>query len=168
MKTIFYFIGALCLVSLAGVTLAAEKGPDAQDRVIAYSFRVLAKGFVAATDLEKLKKGMIARIEKMDDAYFNARYLDIYEHVYEQPAFTKAYGLHAGLTKSEAIAQISTFDKPKAYSLIDAVPDIVITNEFKRYVWKKSETMPKGSSPDSFVQLMTRMINDFKHKYLSP
>jgi hypothetical protein len=146
--------------------LAAENDEGTQDKVIAYTFRLLAKGFVAAVDLGKLKTGASTRISKMDDAYFRARYLDIYEHVYEQPLFTKTYGLDQDLTKAEAIAEIQGFDKPQLYALIDAVPDVVITNEFKRYLWKKKEELPKGDNPNNFIKTMSRMIDDFKRKYL--
>jgi len=151
----------------AHAAAAGSENQSTQDKVIASAFRIVAKAFVAAVDLDKLKDGMTARIDKTGDLYFHARYMDIYEHIYEQPFFTQTWGLRQDLTKEEAMAIIRSFDKPKLYALIDAIPDIVITNEFKRYLWKRKEALPTGSDPENFSQAIGRMIDDFKRKYLS-
>jgi hypothetical protein len=162
--------GLYFLIFLPTVCPAAQASPehsdDTRDTLIAVVFRIVAKGFVAAVDLDKLKQGMAARISKTDEAYFHARYMDVYEHVREQPLFTRAYGLQSDLTRAQAIAELQSYDKPKLYAFIDAVPDVVITNEFKRYLWKKKEQVPSGNSVDNFFKAAAGMIDDFKRKYL--
>jgi formate dehydrogenase maturation protein FdhE len=143
-----------------------QEKEDNQTRLIALVFRISAKGLVSVSDMEKLKKTAIERIDKMDKSAFHARYMDFYEHVYDYPFFTVKYRLYKELSKDEAIEKIKKLDKQQAYLIIDSLPDIVISNEFKRRFFKKQEQIPNGNDMTKFFDSMGKWINEIKKKYL--
>jgi len=143
-----------------------QEKEDNQTRLIALVFRIFAKGLVSVSDMEKLKKTAIERIDKMDKSAFHSWYMDFYEHVYDYPFFTVKYGLYKELSKDEAIEKIKKLDKQQAYLIIDSLPDIVISNEFKRRFFKKQEQIPKGNDITKFFDSMGKWIDEIKKKYL--
>jgi hypothetical protein len=123
----------------------------------------LAKGFIAVVDVEKLKQNSVARINKMDEERFYARYMDFYEHLYDQPLFSETYGLREDLSREEAVEKIKTLDKPRMYAIIDSLPDVVINNEFKRYLFKNKKQAPQGTDPNSFWNSIGAWIDTIKY-----
>lgn len=143
----------------------AEKD-KAEYQIIGFAFRVLAKGFVSMADMEKLKINAINKINKMDEASFHARYMDFYEHIQDDQFFTGKFRLHKDMNKPEAIEKIKSLDKAKLSKIIDSVPDIVVANEFKRYLFKNNQEPPKSNDVKNIFDSFRRMMDEIKQKYL--
>lgn len=160
----------LCSVSLTPGALAnngaEEDNEDVQTKMIALTFRVLAKAFISVSDTEALKEGAITRISKMGEERFRTRYADFYEHIYDRPVFTNKFGLYKDLTKEEAVVRIKALDKQRLYTFVDSLPDIVISNEFKRYLFKSNKEMPPGKDEDGLWDAVGRWIEAIKQKYV--
>lgn len=137
-----------------------------QERLIGFIFKVLAKGLVAAADLEVLKTKNTDKINKMSEEDFHVRYRDFYEHFSSNRVFTDKYGFHDNMTKAEAIEFIRIMDKDKICVIIDALPDVFIANEFKRHLFKNKQAVPASDNKNVFGDRMNEMIAEVKDKYL--
>lgn len=112
-----------------------EKKLSPTDKVIASTFKVLAKGFVFSVDLNKLKQENIARISAMKDEKYKQKYLKAFTLMEElPPGVLEQYGLNINTTKEAAIKAVRRLNKEKIYILIDNVPDVVIAREFRKYL----------------------------------
>ena len=149
-----------------GLPKAESSNESAQVKVIGYMFRALAKGLVATSDINSLKTSNIAKINKMSQENFHARYMDVYEHIYDCRFFTENYGLHEDMTKAEAIEKIRSLDKDKLYAIVDAVPDTLIASEFNRFMFKNKQEPPDPSDKKSFLDSLNKMVEYLKKKYL--
>jgi hypothetical protein len=139
---------------------------SAQVKIIGYTFRLLAKGIVAASDINSLKAKNMEKLNKMSRESFHARYLDIYEHLYEVPFFTKNYGLNKDTTKEEVMEKIKGLDKDKLYAAVDALPDTLIANEFNRFMFKNKQAVPNSADKKGFLDSLNQMLDYLKKKYL--
>jgi hypothetical protein len=155
---------ALLFMPLVG--FCNDSAQDGKVKFVAFVFRVCAKGLVSVSDMEKLKYNAINKIDKMDKPGFHAWYMDFYEHVDTFPFFSEQYGLKENLSKDEAIEKIKKLDKQQLYLIIDSLPDIVISNEFKRRFFKKHEQEPNGNDTAKFFDSMGKWISEIKKKYL--
>ena len=143
-----------------------ERYYSAQTKIVAVSFKVLAKGFISTTDLERLKGNIINKILSMSDESFHARYMDIYEHVYDSSFFVNKYGLYEGLTRQEAISKVKSMDKAKLIAAIDALPDDLIYDEFHRFLFKNRQEAPDANNSKRLFDSLNKMIEYLKKKYL--
>ncbi len=139
---------------------------NAEIKFIGFVFRILAKGLITAADIGQLKINSIDKINKMDEGSFHARYLDIYEHLHDCHFFTSNYGLRENMTREEAIEKIRLLDRQKMYAIVDALPDTVIANEFKRYLYKNKMETPKADEIEKFFEVIKKMLGEIKRKYL--
>lgn len=126
--------------------LFAAQKINAVDKIVGSTFKTLAKAFVAASDINALKKNNIAKINKMTEEKFRKRYDKVYAVLKGFPDKLKAdYGINQAMTKEQAIKSIELLDKDKAYTAIDFIPDEIIAAEFKRYLVVKGGQIQKSS-----------------------
>ncbi len=120
---------------------AAEK-ISAEDKIIAATFKTLAKGFVLVMDFKKLKEGNIKKIYQMEGEKFQKRYAKAYDVMKDLPAQLKDnYKITENMTKEQVIENIRSLDKGKAYEIIDAIPDTIIASRFKQYLSEKKQEL---------------------------
>ena len=152
---------------VAGVSRANNSEDDeVEAKFISYIFKVLAKGIIVTTDLDTLKTKCIAKIDKMSEEDFRLRYQDFYEHFSNNRVSTQAYGFHNDMTKTEAIELLKSLNKDKISAIIDALPDIFIANEFKRYSFKNKLAVPDSNNTTALLDRLKKMITYLKDKYL--
>ena len=72
------------------------------------------------------------------------------------------------MTRDAMMQRIEALNKEKMYEMIDAFPDVVIANEFKRYLFKHKEEVPKSNELGKIISIGQRIIQDLKAKYFSP
>lgn len=144
-----------------------QETPDEEESgLISYTFKVLAKSVVVNADIDSLKARCIAKINKMSEDDFRARYQDFYEHFSANRISTNTHGFHGNMTKLEAITLFKTLDKDKIFVLIDALPDTFISNEFRRYLFKNKLVVPSLDNTDALWGLIDKMVIYLKDKYL--
>jgi len=137
----------------------AEGKVSAEDRIAGSTFKTLAKAFVAITDVNKLKKNNIDRLNKMNEEKFKKRYAGVYQVIKDLPAELKvSYGITEAMTKEQVIKNIESLDKKKIYEMIDSIPDAIITNQFKQYLGEKKQEIQKSN--------LVEQINGFWNKIL--
>lgn len=152
-RIILLSITGLCF---PGFTFALEK-VSLQDRLIGSTFKTLAKGFVAAMDIDKFKKDNISKINKLNPDKYKRKYAKVYDSIKELPSELKIkYGIIKEMPREQLIKDIESLDKKKAYELINSVPDTIIAKEFKKYLNERK----RGIRESNFV----KEINEFWNK----
>ncbi|MCX5694010.1 MAG: hypothetical protein NT014_02570 [Candidatus Omnitrophica bacterium] len=142
-KVVISIIILLFAVSYQSPALALDK-MSLQDRIVASTFKALARGFVAVLDLDKFKKDNISMINKMQPEKFKIKYAKIYETLKDLPPELKAkYGISENMSKEQLIKDIELSDKKSIYESINAVPDAFIAKEFKEYLNQKNQGAQK-------------------------
>jgi len=126
-------LAAVCLpVFCQAAPLAGNL--SASDKLVAVSFKAMAKAFLAVSDVNKLKKDSIARVEKMNEGKFRKKYSRAYPILRTLPAaLKKEYAVSEDMDKAQAIANLRSLNKDRAYQLIDQVPDQTVVMAFKEY-----------------------------------
>lgn len=142
-------IGALSVMAIlffaSWCSAAVDSDVNLTDNTIAAAFKVLAKTFTVAVDLDRVKLNNIEKIRKMTDEKFNRRYAKIYNLLKSYPHFCARYGFTESLTKNKAIIKITILDKKTIYEMIDAVPARLIANEFKSYLRARQVDLQKSN-----------------------
>jgi len=148
--------GLLVSVCCCGSLWAAEN--DGMDvRVIGATFKTLAKGYVATADIERLKAGKIARIEKMKKEWFAAKYAEVYPLLSELPPRLKTkYGVTEGMTKTRAEEIIRGLDRKKMYEIIDNVPDRLVAEQFREQLRKDGQA--GGTLQDKIGRIWSKAV----------
>lgn len=147
-----------------GSVFAQEK-VSLEDRLISSTFKTLAKTFVTAVDIKKLKKDNIAKLNKMDKEKFQKRYLKVYEVIKDLPFSLKVrYGVTRQMNKERAIKIVEALDKKKMYEIIDAVPDRVIANQFRQYLSEKKQKIEKSNLLEQINKLWYKMTEKAEKK----
>lgn len=151
-KSALLLLLSLCFQSF----IFAEERSETADRIVGTTFKALAKAFVLATDIDKLKQNNIARLEKMDGEKFKKRYAEVYEATEGLPAELKlSYGITEEMPKEQAIKDIKSLDKKKLYGLIDAIPDAIIARQFEQYLSETKQDFMKSN----LVEQVTKFWN---------
>ncbi len=144
-KTAFVLFFSLCLPLL----LYAEEDLSVQDRAISSTLKILAKAYVASSDMDALKKKGVDDLKTMSEEKFRDKYQEVYIVIKDLPSDIKMdYAISGSMSKEQAVRIVEGLDKKKAYALIDAVPDQMVCAEFKKYLSKndgleKQESMSK-------------------------
>ncbi|MFA5089939.1 MAG: hypothetical protein WC510_02745 [Candidatus Omnitrophota bacterium] len=141
----FFFCGILTLGNISVLPAAEEKNGGLEEKVIAGTFKSLAKAFLLGVDMEKIKKDNIAVLNKMDDEKFLRRYAKIYSVIKDCPFIVRRYGIREDMTREEAIYKIRDLNKKEAYKIIDSIPDRVIALEFRKYLSEKRRQIGSSS-----------------------
>ena len=113
-----------------GLSIAQEK-VTVQDRIVGGTFKNMARAYIAATDIEKLKDKNIKRIRSMRKDWFEKQYAEVYLVIKDlPPQLREKYRVRPDMTKGQAIAIIRSRDKKQVYEIIDQVPDPMISQQF--------------------------------------
>ena len=128
-----------------------------EDMIIGSIFKNLAKAFIAATDINKLKKDNIDKLNKMDANKFRRRYAKVFEVIKDLPPdFKISYGVSEQMAKEQLIKDIESFDRRRMNEAIDSIPETIIVKQFKKYLSEKKQEIQKGK--------LTEQINKFWNK----
>ena len=158
-RTVLFLILSLCF---QGFLLAEEK-TSVGDRIIGSTFKTLAKAFVVTVDIDALKKNNINKLKGMKEDKFKQRYAGVYEVIKDLPANLKVnYGIRENMTREQAIKNLEVLDKKKIYAIIDAVPDVIIAQQFKQYLSEKKHGLEESNVVEEinkFWQKITKKAN---------
>ncbi len=150
---LFLFI---CVSSFAHSAQPPKPRETLKDKLIGSMVKTFAKTYVATTNLQKFKEKNIKKIKKMDEAKFQRVYGKIYrEMIVDLPqALKDTYGVTEKMTKERAIAQINSFtSKKQIYNMINAIPNKMIAQHFKKHKDEFKKTM-KGKKADGLIDQM--------------
>ena len=144
----------LIFLSLTVNGFAKEQGLAKQRETLKEKFvgtfvKTFAKSYVATHNLDKFKEKNIKKLLKMDEAKFQRVYTKIYkEMMVDLPQSLKdAYGVSENMTREKAIARIKEFaSKKQIYTMINAVPNKMIAQHFKKHKQEFNKTMKKSGS----------------------
>lgn len=137
----------------------AQEEVKVEDMIIGSIFKGLAKVYVTVTDMNKLKKDNIDKLNKMDMEKFQKRYAKIYEVIKAWPPTLKSnYRVTEHMTREQAIKNIESFDKKKIYEMIDAIPDTIITKQFKKYLSEEKQEMQKSNLAEQINKFWNKML----------
>lgn len=127
-------------------TLRAGDGKDnnsvdlqtTKEFLVGSAVKLFAKGYVAVTDIDKIKEANITKLKEMDEEEFSNKYAVVYRDIKGLPEDVKrAYGIDETTNKSSFIAKIQAADKKDLYRVIDSIPDAFIVKHFDRYIGEK-------------------------------
>ncbi len=150
----------IVLLSLTANGFAQEHGTGRQRETLKEKFignfvKTFAKSYVATHNLEKFKQKNVKKILKMDEAKFQRVYKKIYNEIMvDLPQHLKdMYGVSEHMTREKAIARVNSFEnKKQIYKMINAVPNKMIAQHFKKHKDEFKKTMKKsGSGVDGAV-----------------
>ncbi|MCR4338154.1 MAG: hypothetical protein NUV91_10155 [Candidatus Omnitrophica bacterium] len=154
------FVMMVLILCFSRAAFAQPKASN-EDKIISATFKTLAKAFVATTDIEKLKKKNIDKLNKMDEEKFKKKYAETYKIIKDLPAPLKTrYGIIDKMTKEHAVRNIHSLDKKKTYEIIDAIPDAIIAREFKESLEKEKEQMKNSNVVEQIQKSWNRMISE--------
>lgn len=141
----------------------ARQNVSVEDRIIGSTFKTLAKAFVAASDINRLKKDNIYKLSKMDNTKFQKRYAKVYPVIKELPEQLRmSYGISEYLGREEAIKDIESLDKLRLYEIIDAIPDTVIAAQFRQHLTRKKEEIQKINLVGQIKKIWAKIIEKTK------
>ena len=125
-RILMVFVLGVCFQS---VVLADNA--TVQERIVGGTFKTMAKAYIAATDIEKLKDKNIKRIRIMRQDWFNKKYAEVYKVIKDlPPSLMEKYRVREYMTRGQVIAIIRSLDKKQVYEIIDQVPDPMISRQF--------------------------------------
>ncbi len=128
------------------------------DRVIGSTFKMLAKTFILAVDLEKLKKHNIAKLRAMDEQKFGRKYLPVYAVITQCPAFQARYGLGREISREQLIKKITALNKQGCFWIIDSIPDDVIASQFREYLAEKKQEIKGNNLLEQIQQVWNKIM----------
>ena len=113
--------------------LSAEAGVG--EKVIGTTIKTVVKTVIAVTNLEKIKKKIIYKLDRMNEKEFRARYAKFYELIKDLPQDIKAkYKVTPSMTKSQMTKNIASATKKEIYRIVNRTPDKTVTELFKEYL----------------------------------
>ena len=127
----------------------AKQRETLKEKFVGTFVKTFAKSYVATHNLDKFKEKNIKKLLKMDEAKFQRVYTKIYnEMMVDLPQSLKdAYGVSENMTREKAIARIKEFaSKKQIYTMINAVPNKMIAQHFKKHKQEFNQTMKKSGS----------------------
>lgn len=153
---------------LTGHSFAADTGTSnkeslkkirVEDKMISATFKTLAKAFVSTQDINKLINNGTEKIKKKDEEKFKKQYAKIYKIISAYPDFAASYGMTQDMTKEQVIEKMKSLEnKSKIYSLINAVPDDLIAEQFREYINAKRQEIQKSNIVLQINQLWNKIL----------
>jgi hypothetical protein len=142
--------------------LDAQKTKEFKEFIVGTAVKLFAKGYVAATDIDKIKETNITKLRKMDDQEFVNKYKAIYSDMKGLPQDVKtAYGIDEKMDRFTAITKIQSAGKKDLYTIIDSIPDAFIAKHFDSYIGEKGFDMNKFPSKREIMSFW----NDIRRKF---
>ena len=149
LRLVAVICAALCFWAGARCNAAEEPAPQGvkakaaavSDWIVSSTFKALAKAYIFAMDLEKVKKSNREQISQMDDDSFRWKYSSFLRVIGESPELAKDFSLDWMMDRREAVRQIDVLTKDRLSRMVDDVPDKVIVTEFNRLMSAKMDQM---------------------------
>ncbi len=156
----FLFFAAAIILVFFPKALYAQDRVSVMDHAIASPFKILAKGYVATVDLERIKKNQIAHLNKINDEKFKKHFRKASLVLSTLPSeFKIKYGFKNSMTKGDVIEEIARLDKKDINQIIDDIPDVFIAFQFKQYLASLKEDIGQSN--------VVQKINEFWNKIIS-
>ena len=123
----------LMMISFFHNPASAEAGVG--EKVVGKTIKGVVKLYVAMTNIEKVKKKIIAKVEKADEREFRIKYAKLYELAKDLPPEIKTtYKITPDMTRAQLIKNVRSVDKKAIYKIISSIPDKAIAGLFKQYL----------------------------------
>lgn len=163
-KSSLLVLGLFLMLSFCfNVSAFAQEKVAMEDKIIASTFKALAKVFVAIADINKLRKDNIDKLNKMDKEKFQERYVKVYQVIKDLPPKLKmSFSITKGMTKDQVIGNTESIDKKKLYAIIDSLPDAFIAKHFKRYLNEKKQALQKNNIPEQINKFWNKILQKSK------
>lgn len=141
-----FIIAIICTFLVIPAALSAESGEENElsmaDKAVAMTMRTMAKAILAKSDVPKLQKQEIDRINTLNDAQFAAHYAEMYSAI----KMTRArYGFRKQMTKTQVIKAVSKLNEEKITDMIDSTPDEEVLKVYNDEVARLGKRMPDGN-----------------------
>ena len=122
--------------------LSAEAGVG--EKVISTTIKSVVKGVVALTNLEKVKKKIVYKLDRMDKEEFRVRYTKFYKLIKDLPRDIKTkYKVTPHMSKYQMTKNIKSATKKEIYRIINRIPDKTVAELFKEYLKEIGHKSPK-------------------------
>lgn len=162
MKRLIFLL--IFTLSLQGAVFAQAQN-NIEDKIIAATFKGIAKAYIIVVDLKQFKKDKIAMLQKMEEDKFRKRYAKTYAVIGELPKELKiTYGINENMNKEQAIKKINSLDKKKIYGIIDGVPDELIAKHFKEYLARRKQGLQSNDIVGQVKDFWDRAIGSNKQE----
>ncbi len=130
-----------------GKTTDPFDAQKAKELLVGQTVKVFAKGYIAVTDIDKVRQTNIAKLQKMDDQEFKRKYAAVYRDMNGLSPETKAaYGIDDKMDRSTTITKIRSATKDDLYTIIDSIPNAFITKHFEAYMTEKGLDLQQSLS----------------------
>ena len=146
MKLTILFIFFCSIFFLSSTkAFSAQETLNPADRLIAASFKTLAKVYLTTVNFDRFKEDQIRHLEKMNEEKFQKHFKKVREVLKTIPLGIKQkYGFKDQMTRAQVIQRIDPLDKKTVYQMIDDIPESFIAFQFKQYLHDLKEDV-KGS-----------------------
>ena len=105
------------------------------EKVVGKTIKTVVRIAVATTNIKKVKKKLVKKLELMDDEKFRIQYDKFHELLKDLPPDIKAtYKVSLRMTREQMIKNIESADKKQIYKIISSIPDETIAGLFKEYL----------------------------------
>ncbi len=105
------------------------------EKVVGKTIKTVVRIAVATTNLKKVKKKLVKKLELMDDEKFRIRYAESYDLLKDlSPDIKATYKVTPRMTKEQMIKNIESVDKKEIYKIISSIPDKTVAGLFKEYL----------------------------------
>jgi hypothetical protein len=148
-----------------------QENPGIDEILIGATFKALAKVFVLNTDIDKLKKDTIDKLNKMDNDKFRKRCAKVYGSIKDLADFLKVkFGIAQYMPKGRIIKDIESLSKKEICETIDSIPNRIIVREFYKYLKEKKVEALESNIIEQVNRLWNKIIHktDFALPPLSP
>lgn len=138
----------------------AQEKTGLDEKIIGMAFRTVMRVFVAASDMDQLKRNNVVKVKAMDDHDFAAKRARVYDLTKDLPEnIKKDYVISPDINREQVVMDIEKLDKKRAYQIIDALSDKALTRMFRKARGKRAEKAHKGDI-NSFWENLTERIGN--------
>jgi hypothetical protein len=114
---------------------ASLEASTIKEKVVGKTIKTVVRIVLLTTNIKKVKKKLINKLEAIEDEEFRIRYTRFYELVKDLPPDIKdTYNVGPYMTKELMIKNIESVDKKKIYKIIRSISDETIAELFKEYL----------------------------------
>lgn len=134
--------------------------PDLQNALIVSTVKTLAKAFISTQEKDQL----VEKVGALDNQKFIRTYDRAYQTIRQYPRLMEQYGLKEHMRKEEFLQQLSSWDKNKMFSFIDALPDELIIAETRRYLARSESSQRHTDYISRICQIWDDVLGRFGMK----
>ncbi len=152
-----FIMTVFCISSL--LLPAGVRAQTLQERLISSTFKTLAKTYVSASDMEKLKKNTLESMAGLDTGEFRAKYPRTLQLIGESPALAKQFGLRPDMSVEQARSFVRSMNKKKACMVIDAAADGAVARHVLEDISRRAKAAGSNNIADQ-VSAVWRALQD--------